>query len=278
MCYPQELDEYNPFSEEARLKKILHRLAVTSDVVLDLHSDSEALLHMYTQDHLWPLFADLAVCLDSQCQLLAPTEAGKCTDEAASWPWAALSNRYNEIMKDEKRRESKYIACPTKILTLFHTTISFQPGRRFPDYPIPMACHSATVELRGEADVSDELATKDAQALIRFMRHRGFLTGGQESSSQLSEDSLIRPATPLSGVDMVEAPVAGVLVYSKELGEVVKKGECLGHIICPMSGEETEIVSNQEGKIMIMKFRSFNALYIFKISYFAISVSWYFLF
>src|ERR1700709_950962 len=42
-------------------------------------------------------------------------------------------------------------------------------------HPIPMACMSVTLELRGAADVSHALASADADALIAFLTHRGIV-------------------------------------------------------------------------------------------------------
>lgn len=77
----------------------------------------DAVMHMYTHDRLWPEMVDVAETIGSQCNLLAPQSGGNPFDEALSGPWATLADMY-------------------------------------PSFPIPMACHSATIELRGESDVS----------------------------------------------------------------------------------------------------------------------------
>lgn len=71
---------------------------------------------MYTHDQLWPQFVDLAASVGSRCNLLSPLSGGNAFDESCSCPWAELA-------------------------------------QRFPSFPIDMACHSATVELRGRYDV-----------------------------------------------------------------------------------------------------------------------------
>ena len=73
-------------------------------------------MHMYTHDRLWPQLSDLAIELESECQLLAPSSGGNPFDECMSCPWADLADQ-------------------------------------FPGFPIPMACQSSTIELRGEIDV-----------------------------------------------------------------------------------------------------------------------------
>ena len=170
-----EINKYSPVSEEAYLKKVLYELAAPSDIVLDLHSDSEALVHMYTHDRLWPAMSDLAAEIQSTCHLIAPFSGGNSFDEACSCPWAEIADRYS-------------------------------------DYPIPMACQAVTIELRGETDVQDNLASEDAFALLRFLKRRGYIDATLSSSSadylaSVSPPNLLREATPLTGVDMIEAPL-----------------------------------------------------------------------
>ena len=113
----EEIDLVKAVGDEANLKKILFKIACQCDIVLDLHCDSNAVMHMYTHTKLWPELSDLARYLESECHLLATTAGGMPFDDACSCHWNVLS----EI---------------------------------FPTVPIPMACQSATVELRGESDVS----------------------------------------------------------------------------------------------------------------------------
>jgi uncharacterized protein len=102
---------------ESDMKRALYKVACSCDIVIDLHCDSDAIMHMYTSERLWPQLSDLAAELKSECNLIAPSTGYDSFDEACSCPWAYLADR-------------------------------------FPSFPIPMACESATVELRGEADVS----------------------------------------------------------------------------------------------------------------------------
>lgn len=108
-----QIDSKKIYKEEAVLKKILFKMACVCDIVLDLHCDSDAVLHMYTHERLWPNLSDLAAEIGSECHLISPAAGGEPFDEACSCPWAALADK-------------------------------------FPSFPIPMACESATVELRWE--------------------------------------------------------------------------------------------------------------------------------
>ena len=221
----EEVDLITSNSPEVNMKKQLMKMAIDSDVVFDLHSDADAIMHMYTHDKLWPKLADIASCLGTEAQLLAPTVAGSCFDEVCSYPWAALSERYQ-------------------------------------DYPIPMACHSATIELRGESEVNDFLADKDATGLVNFLKIRNYIaskSGAEKPMNALSlvdiESTLSRPATPLNGVDMIEATMAGVIVYTVDLGSVVEKGDQLGYIMCTVTGEERPIITEQAGILFAKRLR-----------------------
>ena len=102
-------------------------------------------------------------------------------------------------------------------------------AEKFPAYPIPCACLAATVELRGISDVSHELAARDAGNLFRFLQRRGLVSGNPEKLPPLIND-----ATPLRGVAHVKANTTGVVVYSKQPGELVKKGDVIAEIVNPL--------------------------------------------
>lgn len=131
--------EMAPATELAALRHTLLGLALDADIVLDLHCDMEAVVHLYTGDALWPDAADLAAEIGARAVLLASDSGGDPFDEACAAPWWRLAERFAA------------------------------------DGPIPPACLAATVELRGKADVSEALAAADADALFRFLSRRGVL-------------------------------------------------------------------------------------------------------
>ncbi|WP_116133644.1 succinylglutamate desuccinylase/aspartoacylase family protein [Tropicimonas sp. IMCC34043] len=122
------------------LRHHLLALACDADIVLDLHADNQALVHMYTGTALWPDAQDLAAELDARAVLLCALSGGNPFDEACSGPWWALAEA-------------------------------------FPDQPIPPACLSVTVELRSNNDVAERLVRDDAMAILSFLRRRGALAG-----------------------------------------------------------------------------------------------------
>ncbi len=190
------LDAMEPETEIQAQRLFLMRNAVDADIVLDLHCDLEAVLHLFLGDHLWPDAADLSAQLGSQATILAVDSGGDPFDEACSRPWWALAEHY---------------------------------GDRF---PVPPACLSATVELRGTADVSDALAAADAENLFRFLQRRGLIAGDPGPLPEPKCD-----ATPLTGVDYVAVPRAGVVAYRKEPGERVAAGEVVAELVDPAAAD-----------------------------------------
>ncbi len=122
------------------LKIRLLQWAVDADVVLDLHCDSEAVVHLYGLTPQRDLACELGAALSAQAVLLATESGGSPFDEACTRPWLLLQQQR-------------------------------------PDVPIALACFAATVELRGGSDVSHPLANADADALLAFLHMRGVLGG-----------------------------------------------------------------------------------------------------
>ena len=190
---------------------MLAREAVDSDLVLDLHCDLEALMHLFLTPVHWPEARDVAAELGCRAVLLAEDSGGASFDEAFSTPWIKLA-------------------------------------ARFPRHPIPPACVSGTVELRGRSDVSDSLAEADAAALFRILQRRGFVAGDPGPLPELACE-----ATRLDAVDVLRAPATGVIAYKVALGDRVRKGEVIAEIVDPAadpSSARTPIVARNNGLIL----------------------------
>ena len=143
------------FQDEAeQLKHQLLSLAYDADVVLDLHCDHQALLHIYLGTPLWPQAADLSAQMGAAVTLLAADSCVTPFDEACSRIWWHLQ-------------------------------------QRFPDKRIPPACTAATVELRGISDVSHELAAADAENIFLFLMRRGFVRGKAPEPPPLINDATL---------------------------------------------------------------------------------------
>jgi predicted deacylase len=197
-AFAQALDECQPENEAAHLKHKLLSAAHDADIVLDLHCDYEAVMHVYMGASLWPAAHDLSAWLGAQATLLADDSGVTPFDEACSRIWWKLA-------------------------------------RRFPEHPIPPACLAATVELRGQTDMSHAMATEDAGNIIRFLIGRGVVRG------QVGEPpALVNDATLLNAVEHVKAPAPGVVVFFKQPGDKITAGETLAEIINPLAPTVTD--------------------------------------
>ena len=189
------------------LKQRLLQLALDSDIVLDLHCDGEAVVHVYALTPQSRQALELGACLGAQAVLLATESGDSPFDEACSRPW-------------------------------------LQVQQHFVQHALPLGCFSATVELRGQADTDHALATQDAQGIVEFLRHSGVIGGahaplpaprcqatplaGSESITaphagvvvfHVAPGALVQPGTPIADLIDVDsgasrtlhAPCAGVL-------------------------------------------------------------------
>ena len=112
-------------------------------------------------------------------------------------------------------------------------------GERF---PIPCACLSVTVELRGETSVSHHLAAQDAARLLDFMTDAGVIA----LPAPTIPDPLCVP-TPLEGVEPISAPHGGLLVFLKAPGDMLVAGDALADLIDPVTGEVTVLRTSVTG-------------------------------
>lgn len=122
------------------MQKTLFGLALDADVVIDLHCDSEAALHLYAHSAQLEQATALGSYLGARATLHAQQQGGQSFDDACTRQWWLLR-------------------------------------RQFSAHPIPFACFAVTVELRGQADVGQALAEADANGLLEFLRWRGALMG-----------------------------------------------------------------------------------------------------
>lgn len=143
------------------LKRQLLGLAVDSDIVLDLHCDHEAAMHLYASTPHAATAAEFGALLGARAVLLADVSGDSPFDEACSRPWPALQ-------------------------------------QKFPAHPLTAGCFSATVELRGQADTDHALAAQDAAAIVEFLRRRGIVGGAPAPlPPALCEPTLLASSEPV---------------------------------------------------------------------------------
>lgn len=167
------------------LKHALFSRAVDADFVFDLHCDNEAVLYFFVLPELWSQAEDLAAYLGCRSVLLAAPSPANPFDEANGALWQRLADR-------------------------------------FPNAPIDNACMATTVELRGQTDVDENIAERDAQGIYAYLQARGVLAGTPPPVPALQCEP-----TPFDGVGQVFAPQAGVVSFCCSPGDQVEKGDCV---------------------------------------------------
>jgi len=187
------LNALKPVNELQALRAAIMQLSVDADVVLDLHCDVQAALHLFISRKDWPGAAEaLAADIGAQATLYNEPYPDVLTFSGANGAlWARLAER-------------------------------------FPAASIPQACLSATIEYRGQHDVNHRLGASDAKNLFRFLLRRGIIAGRAGPLPRLKAR-----ATPIAGMDVGYVPQPGILVYHRTEGARVRKGEAVCEVIDP---------------------------------------------
>lgn len=205
------LDAMKPANELQTLRVEVMKLSVDADIVLDLHCDLEAALHLFISRTDWPGSArELAADLGAEAALYNDPYPEALTFSgvhSALWPRLAL---------------------------------------RFPQANIPQACLSATVEYRGQHDVTHALGESDARNLYRFLVRRGLISGRAGKLPRVKSE-----ATPIGGMDVGYSPKTGILTYHVPKGARVRRGQPVCEVIDPMDARGpkacTQVVARTDG-------------------------------
>lgn len=186
----EALAAQQPRTELDSQRLALQRLSYDADIVLDLHCDWEAAMHIYTNPELWPEVEPLARYLDAKASLLALNSIGNPFDEIHSFCWSELRERF---------------------------------GERF---PILHGSISVTVELRSQRDVSHEFAEHDAQAIVEYLTARGVIAGAAAPLPPLAHPATPLAGTepivaPASGVIVFRAECGAWLEAGAPVADIV---------------------------------------------------------
>lgn len=187
------LGALRPRNEVHTMRVEAMKLAVDADVVLDLHCDSEAILHLFISAQDWP----------GPAQALAADLGAGATLFNEPYPAALTFSGVNSALW-------------TRL------------AERFAQAKIPQACLSATVEYRGQHDVNHALGAADARNLHRFLVRRGAIAGRAGALPRLKA-----PASPIGGMDVGYCPRPGMLVYHLPKGTKVRMGMAVCEVIDP---------------------------------------------
>ncbi|TXT41074.1 MAG: succinylglutamate desuccinylase/aspartoacylase [Comamonadaceae bacterium] len=206
----QFLTSWQPNTELQSLRRTLLLLAHDADYMLDLHCDCEAVLHFYTEEACWPQLAPLAHFLKAQTILLAKNSGQQPIDECLSGVWWQLAERLKA---------------------------------RGLELPVPQACCSTTIELRGELDVSHTWAQTDAQAILNWMQFIGVLACPQVPEVPAPQCQ----ATPLAGSETLHAPAPGVVVFAAQVGQQLQAGDLVAEVIDPIANQVHRVTAGVTG-------------------------------
>ncbi|MCP5082706.1 MAG: succinylglutamate desuccinylase/aspartoacylase family protein [Alphaproteobacteria bacterium] len=188
----------------------LQKRACDADIVLDLHTDSDAEMHLFLDPTQWPAAEDLASELGVEVVMLARASGSNPFEETIAAPYVAVHEAHGE------------------------------------DHPIDVPL-TVVVELRGLADVSDELAGQDADALMRFLQRRGCLAGDPGAQPPFTG-----VAAPFEQTTFLWATAPGIVAFKKPLGAMVAAGDVVAEIIdvsaMATDGARTPVLAETSGK------------------------------
>jgi uncharacterized protein len=182
-----------PLNELQTLRVEIMKLSIDADLVLDLHCDLDAVLHLFISRRDWP----------GPAQVLAADLGAEATLVNEPYPQALTFSGVNGALWARL-------------------------AEAFPAADIPQACLSATVEYRGQHDVNHALGAADAAHLLRFLQRCGAVAGRPGKLPALKAD-----ATPIAGMDRGYCPCSGILVYRVAKGARVRKGQVICEVIDP---------------------------------------------
>src|SRR5690349_2502978 len=123
------IDAQQPRTAAEQLRLFLLKEAHDAEFVLDLHCDSDSLIHIFTSPELMPELQDLSDWMGAAAVLTAADSGGGSFDEV--------------------------------LPILYRKVAQTNPGK-----PVPMASATATLEYRGQPDVVDHFGEQDAVRLF----------------------------------------------------------------------------------------------------------------
>jgi len=195
-----------PSTNVQEWQKSLVQLAASAQVMLDLHTDDEALPYLYVHRSFNSRGRELAAALKMDVAIVWDDGGDGSFEETIIAPW----------LRDG--------------ITARHM--------------------AATLELRGQGDVSDRFAEQDAEGLYAWLCGSGVI-----------DEPLTVADWPVEMKDMAQmetilAPQPGVLIFEKELGEFVEEGQRFARILGRPGDPSSEVVlhAEQAGR-MVTRYR-----------------------
>ncbi|NVZ55757.1 succinylglutamate desuccinylase/aspartoacylase family protein [Pseudomonas edaphica] len=199
-----------PAETVAANKHLLLHEALQHDLFIDLHCDTSSILHIYANLNQRERSTRLATSMGIKAVFLEEEAGGFPMDEAYAKAWKGLHSK------------------------------------GFVD--TECAGFSATVELRGQADVEDAIAEQDALGLLRFLSTEGLIRLDDDTEAPIEPEHVT--VYPLEGVAHLEASGTGIIAWRKALGAAVQHGEIIAEILpldAPLGTPRIPVLSPLQG-------------------------------
>ncbi|MET0848332.1 MAG: succinylglutamate desuccinylase/aspartoacylase family protein [Pseudomonas sp.] len=205
-AFDQSAAMERPSTNVQEWQKKLVQLASTAQVMLDLHTDDEALPYLYVHRCFWPRGRELAAAMKMDVAIIWDDGGDGSFEETIIAPWL------REGVTDQHL--------------------------------------AATLELRGQGDVSDRLAEQDAAGLYAWLCGCGVI------GDALSPGDWPVEVMDMGQMETVLAPQPGVLIFEKELGDFVEEGQRFARILRRPGDPSSEVVlvAEQAGR-MVTRYR-----------------------
>ncbi|MHA7880887.1 MAG: succinylglutamate desuccinylase/aspartoacylase family protein [Saccharospirillum sp.] len=184
------VDEKTGFYEIEALHKALLSQSLDATLMLDLHCDYEALPHVFYGDHQRATGARLADCLGFPVRLEEDVRGTVAFDGTHTQPWVKLAAATGK--------------------------------------PFARPCFSATLELRGQYDVNEALARRDAEGILAFLEAEGFVRDSGAEPQRQNGDTV---AVNVDQVKVITAEHSGIVVFHREMGEHLNQGDHYADIV-----------------------------------------------
>ncbi|MQT11477.1 succinylglutamate desuccinylase/aspartoacylase domain-containing protein [Segnochrobactrum spirostomi] len=201
----------------------LASLARHADIVLDLHTDDEAVPYLYLHTGFWPAGRDLAVALGTELVILWEGDSGGAFEEVVIDPWLAESRLDGRLVSTIELRGQADVD-ETTAQADADGLYAFLCARGVIDAPATLPAWTGTVAPMGHM----ETVTAPQAGLIVF----DVPLGAEVAAGTRFARIITRPGDPASEIPLV-APQAGRLVtrYRDRLiprGDIAAKFACEG--------------------------------------------------
>ncbi|NWA08536.1 succinylglutamate desuccinylase/aspartoacylase domain-containing protein [Pseudomonas gingeri] len=195
-----------PSTNVQEWQRQLVQLAAPADVMLDLHTDDEALPYLYVHRSFWPRGRALAAAMKMDVAIIWDEGGDGSFEETIIAPWLRDGDTARHM--------------------------------------------AATLELRGQGDVSDHFAQQDAEGLYAWLCGQGVISG------EAAADDWPVEAMEMGHMETILAPQPGVLIFEKDLGDRVEEGQRFARILGRPGDPSSEVIlyAEQAGR-MVTRYR-----------------------